>query len=118
MVEQFVNGIEYKVRIDSVFPRKGGGTIKLAAGTVVTDPYYERFLSTGLIVKVPSAGTSRTEESEPEPSENAPNDSEVTRAKLNAMTKAQLQALAPEFKGNKKELIEHLLAEKAGAENN
>ena len=111
----------YRVRVDTVIPAEGGGTVKLLAGQVVSGGYYSQFLKTGFLVELPpedappSAATSR-----PEPPAEPPTEPEIagvlTREELESRTKAELQAIAPGVKGSKAELIEHILAEETDAE--
>jgi len=110
----------YRVRVDTVVPAEGGGTVKLHAGQVVSGGYYSQFLKTGFLVELPPEEPLSAVTSRPEPLAELPAEPEIagalTREDLESRTKAELQAIAPGVKGSKTELIEHILAEETSAE--
>lgn len=104
----------YRVRLDTVVPRKGGGLITLKAGEVLDDSYYAQFAATGLLVRVDEQSAGADSPETPAfaevSAEGAPVEPPRTREALELLTKVELQVLAPDAKGSKADLIEHILS--------
>jgi len=117
-----------------ILPKADGGSETLFEGREVSGPHYEQFVRLGVLRPVvappeplPSAGTNRCEHGatpleapqqhtpqvEPAVQELAPASPKhpvFTKEGLDALTKRQVQALAPDAKGSKGEIIKIILA--------